>query len=128
MREIKFRAWLKNAKTMGYPKKQWHMLMWAEDEHQPIEIMQYTGLLDKNGVEIYEGDIVTTESISLEKRLVKSVEFGTVCDAACNHQGYGLRGFSVIDHSPDSSLHRILGWDIEVIGNIYESPELLEAK
>ena len=58
MREIKFRAWLKNSKCMEYPKSNRHLFMWVEDENQPMDIMQYTGLKDKNGNSIYEGDLL----------------------------------------------------------------------
>ena len=68
---------------------------------------QYTGLKDLNGKEIYEGDIVRT----IEKSGVWLSEVRYVVDCFC------------------AGLHTISSYkDIEVIGNIYENPELLEDK
>ena len=57
MREIKFRAWLLNEKRMHYIDGFYDPVMSYNDEETCI-IMQYTGLEDKNGKEIYEGDIL----------------------------------------------------------------------
>ena len=131
MREIKFRAWceerekfLQNQSEVRIEINSPNILKYnpltggyyATDK---IVLMQYTGLKDKNGKEIYEGDIILTVATSdyPEDTGIKKViwnddwfQFQTII----HDNGYGLP----------------LLWggykSLEVIGNIYENPELVK--
>lgn len=129
-REIKFRAWLKNESRMINPviqlsvKAQYSTIAWYEDMHDAlsgtlsdafldqVELMQYTGLKDKNGKEIYEGDLVKGKTDIFE-RLVGSIEY-----AGCAYVVDGVGKYIKIREELNRSY--------EIIGNIYENPELLE--
>lgn len=125
MREIKFRAWDKKRKIMigsAYPDANWDYNKdeWYADiaymELTGIEnissngnyvVMQYTGLHDKNGKEIYEGDIVAFPTF----RYVVS----------WNDKYAGWEPWVVFVEGQDN----IVECDpLEVIGNIYENPKL----
>ncbi len=113
MREIKCRAWHRRASRMLYDSPA-QIFKWAE-EGQPIEIMQFTGLHDRNGKEVFGGDIVTFE------------DFHTLITAEVvwNPRGqwdYRPKGWSSGYHAP------MVGGNIEVIGSVWEHPELLGSK
>lgn len=76
-------------------------------------IQQYTGLKDKNGKEIYEGDIVKT------KWQNKAEMIWLECDAA-----FALR--TVGDVVKDEIMYGFKDTEMEIIGNIYENPELIK--
>ena len=127
MKEIKFRAWntetnkmIINLKEMGVFALQStysidEFLVIPTNEKYPL--MQYTGLLDKQGVEIYEGDIVKYKYISREH----------IAEIKYNKEKLG---FDFADNKVNLSYaynFRQIN-NIEVIGNIYENTELLENK
>ena len=104
MRTIKFRAWSKDTKEI-IPWEECFFPEWLEDDN--IVMMQYTGLKDKSGKEIYEGDIYRC------KRLEILPEKGKYIKEVSWHldQGWGI--------SQD--------WaeEFEIIGNIHENQDLL---
>lgn len=122
MGEIKFRAW--NTKT-----NQWVTDMLRLHPNGSImtplfvRTMQYTGLKDKNGKEIYEGDILRHEyllSPEMSFDLIKqSEEFVVeIPDFFYRHGDYR-------EHQPSNEAKEPAEY-MEVIGNIYENPEVLK--
>ena len=117
-REIKFRAWdIKKEKMLG-----WDMgieiyqdgVRILDDEggihHPEVHLMQYTGLKDKNGKDIYERDIVK----EFDTNCIREISWRD--DLGCWNIGRYKDG-EVFDMT-----------SYEIIGNIYENPELLDNK
>jgi uncharacterized phage protein (TIGR01671 family) len=122
MREIKFRAWHHGGgdpRIMGYMNhsEPFPLIFWKQvhEEVLGVELMQFTGLTDKKGKEIYEGDILqwpADKDIAVVQYCIAYSAFRlinekTFCDASII-LNIGNKGMAA------------------VIGNIYENPELVE--
>ena len=130
----KFRAWHKTWEEMGKVKR----IRFDDDANvttvlfigkdlgvnakiDEFEIMQSTGLKDKNGKEIFEGDIVTDGDVTSDIKYHQTLGFYMI----------GKYGFSVpfgqgvdVEYFEEFADH--VSKTFEVVGNIYENPELLE--
>jgi uncharacterized phage protein (TIGR01671 family) len=146
MREIKFRAWSKSENLMGevtgfrFSKSQYPCVdvrfkqngkiinerycFGQEDGCDSVILMQFTGLYDKNGTEIYEGDIVELTNTYKGMNTKSIVEIDFI--------DFTFAGKWAEEYSPSGYMYNPLGSynfpivTIEVIGNIYENPELLK--
>ena len=101
-----------------------------EIEKAELEIMQYTGLEDKNGVQIYEGDILKcTSKIYTNLGLTETGEYDkTIKQVIWKDDSWGTRVISsnLTSKGAEKSGLVITTKYAEIIGNIYENPELLE--
>jgi len=118
-REIKFRAWDEENKSFVYQGSSRNVdahSFWkwvAYDSTQ--EVQQFTGLLDKNGKEIYEGDVVAGYKCRYE------VVYGSGAFMwGEDFLGYNVEG----DYDCHVEILPIGCETLEIIGNIYENPEL----
>lgn len=149
MREIKFRAWDKELKKMAHivsleygvdckllkascAYQLTEMEVYGNDSDEPsdveiryrridfLELMQFTGLHDKNGKEIFEGDILKWTN---HTKCCNVATWDCLCEVVWESCGFYRR--DILDGT-------LYGWanikneQVEVIGNIYEHPELLK--
>ncbi len=130
-REIKFRAWdLANKKLIDdvhIANNHWLNIFFrdSEDEGCMLKMLQFTGLLDKNGKEIYEGDYLKVNGSH-----ILAVEW-------CNGAFKYVETKSMIEMDfGDGWLHELAKFcrcssdnkniEVEVIGNTYENPEIIK--
>jgi len=127
MREIKFRAYNKKTKTMISSDRLFAMSVFALAEplakepenfivlpnQENYPLMQYTGLHDKQGVEIYEGDIVKDTSVYVS---------GTITEIVYDIE---VAGYWLKTETSTNCLQSTNNKNYEVIGSIYENKELL---
>lgn len=130
-KEIKFRVWDKHCKYfINFGEKYWFdddentitfqcdSVMGDHDDGDRFIFQQFTGLLDKNGKEIWEGDIVFDNVGGYKAK----VEWGRQNNQSCWILVNGVNVENISRWANGTLMERI---DLEVIGNVYENPDLL---
>lgn len=141
MREIKFRTWVERDKRMSSPidlvdiangkmdHVAWRVSVTTREVVEGDAIMEFTGILDKNGKEIYEGDIIEATDNWAEdecpRYVVQWVEDDTRLGFELVHPETEDYEASIADDYGFYPLE-VKRAGFTVIGNLYENPELLK--
>lgn len=120
----KFRAWDKETKTMNgmaeiYRNRNQEIELRPRDEN--IILMPSTGLVDKNGKEIFEGDVISTYTDNLVIKRDNLLGFYVEVGEKRNYFA------ETVDVEYLDLFAKDFGVAVEIIGNIYENKELLDA-
>lgn len=137
MREIKFRVWDKTNKCFALEDSfvignNGTVYLWKSDNSltciKKFEINQFTGLLDKQGVKIYEGDILRADRLDSENKewlgVVKHNSYGGLCLYYNKYISNTDKTLQTPIQDPQNAIW--IKQHCEVIGNIYENSELIK--
>ena len=143
MREIKFRAWDKlnkemfNVESINFQERKVYRDIVSYRNFNDIELMQYTGMKDVTEKEIYEGDVVKLIHTGIEisadrledlKRFVGIIKYenGIFKIVKTEKSLIESKYFEMEQKKVSEIFIYSKLYDLEVVGNIYENPELIK--